>query len=127
MKWYSQWTIQTTFRETSLDEALLSWLQQFAPHGVFTLDARLRIRSWNHWMELHSSLTSADVLGRELFELFPEFGKAKTEDAFSKGFGWRIQRSVQCPPSLPFTFSREESGEQRPDAADGQDSSTPLW
>lgn len=52
--------------------ALLSWIQQFAPYGVFTLDTLLQVQSWNQWMESHSARTGAEVTGRPLFEIFPE-------------------------------------------------------
>jgi PAS domain S-box-containing protein len=53
-------------------EALLSWIQQFAPYGVITLDDSFVVQSWNHWLESHSSLRSEDVLGKNLFTLFPD-------------------------------------------------------
>lgn len=52
--------------------ALLSWIQQFAPYGVVTLDEALRIQTWNHWMEIHSAKRSEEVAGKELFALFPD-------------------------------------------------------
>jgi len=59
------------------ESALLSWIQQFAPYGVFTLDQSLRIKTWNSWMESHSGLSSAHVVGRELIEVFPELVERK--------------------------------------------------
>lgn len=52
--------------------ALLSWIQQFAPYGVITLDKSFGIQSWNHWMETHSAMQFGDVAGKDLFALFPE-------------------------------------------------------
>jgi PAS domain S-box-containing protein len=64
------------------DRALLSWIQQLAPYGVFTLDESLRILSWNVWMESHSSLPWAKARGRHVFEIFPELEERKLATAF---------------------------------------------
>ena len=100
--------------ETSLDAALLSWLQQFAPHGVFTLDASLRIRSWNHWMELHSSLTSAEVLGRELFEIYPDLERRKLRMPFQRALAGEssVLSSALHRYLLPFPSLAVESSDQ---------------
>ena len=39
--------------------------------GIFTTDADLVIRSWNRWLEEHTGLAAADVVGRPLFEVCP--------------------------------------------------------
>jgi PAS domain S-box-containing protein len=64
--------------------ALLSWIQQFAPYGVFTLDKSLRIKTWNRWMESHSGLSSAAVAGRDLVEIFPELADRKLTQPFQR-------------------------------------------
>ncbi len=69
--------------EKKRDVALLSWIQ-FAPYGVFTLDTSLRIQTWNQWMEIHSSLSCAEVKGRALFDIFPELIKRRLESPFQR-------------------------------------------
>ncbi|HEY1787733.1 MAG TPA: ATP-binding protein, partial [Verrucomicrobiae bacterium] len=59
------------------DQALLSWIQQHAPYGVFTLDTSLRVQTWNRWLESHSSFSCAQVKGRPVVEIFPELEKRK--------------------------------------------------
>jgi signal transduction histidine kinase len=66
------------------EQALLSWLQQFAPYGVVTLDESLRIQSWNHWMELHSGKRLADISGRNLLTLFPDIQERKLGSHFER-------------------------------------------
>lgn len=39
--------------------------------GLVVLDRELKVTSWNRWMELHSGLTSAGVIGRTIDEVFP--------------------------------------------------------
>lgn len=52
--------------------AMLAWMQQVAPYGIFTTDEELRIRTWNEWLVSHSGLSLAAVAGRRLEELFPD-------------------------------------------------------
>jgi PAS domain S-box-containing protein len=48
------------------------WSADFADQGILTTDSRLVITSWNRWLERHSPHTAADVVGRPLFDVFPE-------------------------------------------------------
>ena len=57
--------------------ALLSWIREFAPYGIITLDRAFHISIWNHWMEIHSSMRSEDVLGKDLLSLFPDLDERK--------------------------------------------------
>ena len=66
------------------DAALLSWIQQFAPYGVATLDESFQVRSWNHWMELHSGLRLDEVAGKNLFDLFPDLRERKLGPYFER-------------------------------------------
>jgi signal transduction histidine kinase/CheY-like chemotaxis protein len=55
-----------------LDTALAHWLSHESQRGVFVTDAQFRIVVWNQWMEIHSGRLSSDVIGRVLFDLYPE-------------------------------------------------------
>src|SRR5262245_21484698 len=55
-----------------LDAALAHWLSHETLRGVFVTDAHFRLVVWNQWMEIHSGRLSTDVIGRSLFELYPE-------------------------------------------------------
>jgi signal transduction histidine kinase/CheY-like chemotaxis protein len=55
-----------------LDAALAHWLSHETLRGVFVTDAQFRLVVWNQWMEIHSGRLSTDVIGRSLFELYPE-------------------------------------------------------
>ena len=52
--------------------ALEGWMQALVPYGIFTLDADLKVTSWNEWLVAHSGFAAADVLGRPLTALFPD-------------------------------------------------------
>lgn len=64
--------------------ALLSWIQQFAPFGVVTLDESLRVQSWNHWMEVHSARKFEEIKGQDLFSLFPDLQERKLTSYFER-------------------------------------------
>lgn len=56
----------------SSPDSVATWMQAIAPYGIFTTDAELRVRSWNHWMATHSGLSEAQVMGRYLGEVYPD-------------------------------------------------------
>ncbi|MCX6032541.1 MAG: GAF domain-containing protein [Chloroflexi bacterium] len=64
-----------------LDRATLRWLNDSVGNGILTTDAGLVVRGWNQWLELHSGRPAADVLGRNLLELYPELVERRL-DAF---------------------------------------------
>jgi PAS domain S-box-containing protein len=68
----------------SRDAAMLHWMQELAPHGIFTTDNELRMQSWNYWLEIHSGLSAREVVGKPLFELFPELLTRQLEDPFRR-------------------------------------------
>jgi PAS domain S-box-containing protein len=55
--------------------------------GIYTIDDRMRITSWNRKMEDLSGVGEAEALGRDLFELFPVL-----ED---EGFADRVRRVLK--------------------------------
>ena len=57
---------------TLLDSALLRWMNDLAGQGILITDVELRIRAWNRWLEEHSGLRAAEVLGRSLLEVYSE-------------------------------------------------------
>ena len=70
--------------ESVREEALLSWIQQFAPYGVVTLDESFRVQSWNHWMELHSGMRFTEVVGKSLFTLYPDLHQRRLVGHFER-------------------------------------------
>ena len=62
-----------------LNTAVLRWLDTLAQQGIFTTDRDLVIRSWNRWLEEHTGHLATTVVGRGLFEAFP--------DLEARGFG----------------------------------------
>ncbi|MDT7689962.1 MAG: hypothetical protein QOE46_2721 [Acidobacteriota bacterium] len=65
--------------ERLLSAALLRWMNDLAGHGILITDADLKIRAWNRWLEEHSELSAADVLGRNLLEVYTELEKRRLD------------------------------------------------
>jgi len=53
--------------------------------GVVILDKDLKIYKWNRWMELHSRITSEEIIGHCIFDFFP----TKCRDRLGLPFGFR--------------------------------------
>jgi signal transduction histidine kinase len=70
-----------------LDAALLRWTHDLAGHGILITDADLKIRSWNRWLEERSGLGAADVLGRNLLEVYGELEKRRLD----KHYKWVLE------------------------------------
>ena len=56
--------------ETLLNAALLRWVNDLAGQGILITDAELKICAWNRWLEERSGLGAAEVLGRNLLEVY---------------------------------------------------------
>ncbi|MFQ5596235.1 MAG: diguanylate cyclase, partial [Anaerolineae bacterium] len=69
---------------TDFYHATLRWLYDYAAQGVFATDAELTIRAWNRWLELHSGQTAADMIGRNLFEAYPELVTRRLDQVYER-------------------------------------------
>jgi len=54
------------------ESSILGWMQVHAPQGVLITDTALVVQGWNTWLEQHTRMTQSQVIGKPLFELFPE-------------------------------------------------------
>src|SRR5689334_1300905 len=52
--------------------ALSRWLAEQALHGFFATDSDFKIIAWNRWMEVHSGHSASAVLGRSIFDVYPD-------------------------------------------------------
>jgi signal transduction histidine kinase len=71
-------------------DALVNWMQELAPYGLFTTDAELNIQSWNEWLETHSGLAAPFLLGRPLLEVFPDLAERGMMDHFRKAMNGEV-------------------------------------
>ena len=94
--------------------ALLHWMQQLAPHGIFTTDNELRIQTWNHWLETHSGISAARAIGQPLLELFPELDARKLADQYRRALEGQVSvlSTALHGYLLPFATTVRDSGFQ---------------
>ncbi|MCX7966628.1 MAG: PAS domain-containing protein [Syntrophorhabdaceae bacterium] len=55
-----------------MNECVLKWLEDSVSLGIFTTDEHLVIGSWNRWLEINTGRKATDVLGKNLYEIYPE-------------------------------------------------------
>ena len=55
-----------------LAAAILDPLDHVGDWGLLATDANLVVTRWNRWLEQRSGLAAADVIGRPLFDVFPD-------------------------------------------------------
>ncbi|WP_232417741.1 ATP-binding protein [Methyloversatilis thermotolerans] len=54
--------------------------------GVFAVDRELHVRSWNAFMVAHAGKGRREVLGRSIFEVFPELPRSWLQKKFDRVF-----------------------------------------
>ena len=57
----------------------LTTILQSIDVGLVVLDREWRVTMWNGFMENHSGIRSSHVMGRDLFEAFPDLPDAPDE------------------------------------------------
>ena len=82
---------ETSSRETLLNAAVLHWMHDLAAQGIVTTDSALNVVQWNHWMEEHTGRRAHEVVGNNLFELFPEL----TERRVDRNYKWALEGQVR--------------------------------
>jgi diguanylate cyclase (GGDEF)-like protein/PAS domain S-box-containing protein len=60
----------------SVPAALLQLIVDRINVGIFTVDRQMRLVQWNHFMALNTGKSASEVLGKNLFECFPELPRA---------------------------------------------------
>ena len=75
-------SVETSFDFFRLHASVVRCLTEDTHQGFFVTDTQLRVMLWNRWMELHSGRTGAAVLGRPLFELYPDVAERGIKDYY---------------------------------------------
>lgn len=55
-----------------LESPVLGWLNRHALQGIVITDTHLVIQDWNVWMEVHSGISKADIVGKPLLDQYPD-------------------------------------------------------
>ncbi|AOJ72594.1 MULTISPECIES: sensor domain-containing diguanylate cyclase [Burkholderia] len=81
--------------------------------GIFVLDREMKVLMWNRFMQDHSGVAAADVIGRNLFDCFPELPRAwlsrKIESVFQLG-SFAFSSWEQRPYLFRFDHDRPITG-----------------
>ena len=81
--------------------------------GVFIINPRMEIVLWNHFMELNSGHPSSTVVGRNLFECFPELPRKLVETKIKSIFilkNFAFSSWEQRPYLFKFRHNRPVTG-----------------
>jgi len=76
---------------TDWNKATQQWLHDFAPQGILVTDAELNVRGWNNWLETHSGRSAADVMGRNLLEVYPELVERGLDRYYRDALAGQVQ------------------------------------
>jgi PAS domain S-box-containing protein len=74
-----------------LNEAVLRWMNELAAQGIFMTDTELTIRGWNHWLELHSGRSAAEMIGRNLLEAYPELLERRLDRYYTEALAGQVR------------------------------------
>ena len=80
-----------TNKETLLNAAVLRWMHDLTAQGILMTDDELNILGWNQWLEEHTEHRAADVMGRNLLELYPEL----IERRLDRHYKWALEGQVR--------------------------------
>ncbi|MBI3229243.1 MAG: diguanylate cyclase [Burkholderiales bacterium] len=85
--------------------------------GTVVLDSTHRVMLWNHWMEKHSELPASDILGKDLFEIYPELKNSRVEmaihQALRDNFPSLLSQTLNKAPFPLYSQSAKENDGQR--------------
>jgi PAS domain S-box-containing protein len=78
-------------KETLLNAAVLRWMHDLAAQGILMTDGELKVLGWNQWLEERTGRRAADVLGRNLLELYPELAERRLD----RYYEWALEGQVR--------------------------------
>ena len=78
-------------QQTLLNAAVLHWMHDLAAQGIITTDSELNVVEWNHWMEAHTGKRASEVIGKKLFEVFPELSERRLD----RNYKWALEGQVR--------------------------------
>ncbi|GAB4215595.1 MAG: hypothetical protein OHK0022_55680 [Roseiflexaceae bacterium] len=92
--------------------ATLLWLNDLSAQGILATDSELRICGWNRWLEQHSGHTATGVLGRPLFEVYPDLVRRRLDQSYQQALAGQVvvlaQRLHRYLLPLPLPVERGE-------------------
>jgi signal transduction histidine kinase/CheY-like chemotaxis protein len=72
--------------------SLPSWMEEFAVLGILLTDAQLNIRGWNRWLEGKSGLLAGNLIGRSLFDVYPNLIGQRLDHYYHEALSGRVSK-----------------------------------
>src|SRR5215510_599511 len=82
-------------KNTDFDSAIVQWLNDYAPQGIVTTDTSFVIRGWNRWLEQSTGRTSDSVIGKSLFDVFPEVVERRLDQPYQEAVNGKVTLLAQ--------------------------------
>ena len=70
--------------------AMVRWFLETTHQGLFATDADFQVLAWNRWMQIHTGRAASDVVGRPLFEAFPELVARELDRCYRDALEGRV-------------------------------------
>ena len=74
-----------------LDAAVARWFQHATDRGVFITDERFVVCKWNRWLATQTGRSEADVVGHQLFDLFPTLAERQLDQHYRNALAGEVQ------------------------------------
>ncbi len=74
----------------SLKNTVANSAQQLTDRGVLTTDTELRVIAWNEWLVNHTGRSVEEVLGRKLFDVFPDLVVRRLDAAYRRALDGQV-------------------------------------
>jgi signal transduction histidine kinase len=74
-------------KNMGLTVALVSELDVIGDWGLLATDSKLLLTSWNRWLEIKTGIPASTVIGKSLFEVFPELVSRRIGQYYSQALG----------------------------------------
>ena len=94
-----------------LDRAVLGWLDTLAAQGVMVTDAELVVRGWNGWLQAFSGRPAEEVVGRPLFEVWPDLVARGLDHHYRDALGGQVRVVAQALHGFLFDMPGRSGGE----------------
>jgi signal transduction histidine kinase/ActR/RegA family two-component response regulator len=78
-----------------LNDEALRWLNDLLSQGVMLTDADLTIRGWNLWLESHSGYKAAEMIGRNLFDVYPDLVTRRLDEYYKDALARQVRVVAQ--------------------------------
>ncbi|HVG20951.1 MAG TPA: HAMP domain-containing sensor histidine kinase, partial [Blastocatellia bacterium] len=74
-----------------LNEAALRWMNDLSAQGILMTDADLIVRGWNNWLETRSGRGAAEMIGRSLFEAYPDLVERRLDRYYRNALAGQVE------------------------------------